>query len=305
MAGKSTLVSRLKQLDPQEFENLAYDVLSLSGLQNLRWRTPSADGGRDLEAEFPTIDFAGEHVVQKWYVECKRYARSINWPTVFEKVAVAANHDADFLLFVTTSNFSAPCRDEVQKHNSKPNSVQIRLWPFYRLENLLAVHGQISVKYGLVQAPQTLHLDFEKVVFELTKLAQSTYAAATFGRPIEDRLELLAAFTELLATRIDDVKRYGRFVTRPFRPERDSFDWCTPFPLEASNFDQTSLRASLACVKAILKASTLSCSIEHGTIRIADGAERSLLDSPLFRLVNTFGLIDAEAENNDLVFKAR
>jgi hypothetical protein len=302
---RSTLVGELKRLQPQEFENLAYDLLFVSGLQNLRWRTPSADGGRDLEGELPTVDFAGEHAVQRWYVECKRYAKSINWPTVYEKVAVAANHDADFLLFVTTANFSAPCRDEVQKHNSKPHNVQIRLWPFYRLENLLAVHGQIAIKYGLVQKPEALHFDFEKVVLELTKLAQSTYAAAAFGSAVQDRLEILAAFTELLSTRIDDVKRFGRFVTRPFKPSRDSYDWCTPYPLEASNFDQTSLRALLACIRAILKVPALNCSITDGEISVSGNSVSDLIQSPLLMLVSTFGLIDAELVGERLVLKSR
>src|SRR5215203_1454936 len=132
-----TMVARLKQMPPQEFENLTYDVLFLSGMQNLRWRTPSADGGRDLEGEFPVMDFSGENATQRWYIECKRYAASLSWLTVYEKVAVAENHNADYLLFVTTSNFSSPCRDEVQRHNLK-GGVQIRIWPFYRLDQLLA-----------------------------------------------------------------------------------------------------------------------------------------------------------------------
>src|ERR1700720_2504839 len=50
----TSLVTRLKQLHPQEFENLTYDILFLSGVQNLRWRPPSADGGRDLEGDVAT-----------------------------------------------------------------------------------------------------------------------------------------------------------------------------------------------------------------------------------------------------------
>jgi hypothetical protein len=43
---RSSLVTSLKRLAPDEFENLSYDVLFLSGVQNLHWRTPSADGGQ-------------------------------------------------------------------------------------------------------------------------------------------------------------------------------------------------------------------------------------------------------------------
>src|SRR5262249_18026984 len=96
---KSGLVGALKKLPPGEFENLAYDLLFLSGVQNLRWRTPGADGGRDLEGEVAVIDFSGETFRQRWYIECKRYAKSVDWPTVYEKLTVALNHQADFLLF--------------------------------------------------------------------------------------------------------------------------------------------------------------------------------------------------------------
>lgn len=43
--GKSTLVARLKRLESDQFENLTYDILFLSGVQNLRWRTPSHASG--------------------------------------------------------------------------------------------------------------------------------------------------------------------------------------------------------------------------------------------------------------------
>jgi hypothetical protein len=115
----------LKALTPQEFENFAYDLLLLSGMRNLVWRTPGADGGRDLEGEFSTIDFSGDHATQRWYIECKRYKSAIDWPTVHEKLAIAENHRADFLLFVTTSNFSSPCRDEVDRRNKRGGSVRI------------------------------------------------------------------------------------------------------------------------------------------------------------------------------------
>ena len=93
--------------------------LFLSGIRNLKWRTPGSDGGRDLEGEFTSPDFSGDYVPQKWYIECKRYAKSLDWPTVHQKLSVAINHKADFLLFVTTANFSTQCRDEVDRHNER------------------------------------------------------------------------------------------------------------------------------------------------------------------------------------------
>lgn len=304
-ARPSSLTARLLELAPHEFENLAYDLVFLSGAQNLQWRTPSADGGRDFECEFRTIDFAGDHVTQKWYVECKRYIHSLNWSTVYEKLTIAINHGANYLLFITTSNFSSPCRDEVQRHNGKPGAVQIRIWPFYRVNHLLSLHGQVALKYGLADKPRSLHLDFEAIIFELTKLAQSTYAAAEFGQSTADRVELLTAITELVSSRIADVRDFGRFVRHGFKPERDSYDWCYPFPLAALNFDQTSLRAGLSSIRAILKLRSLHCSTSGDTVTVTASSTKELKSSRLFSLVTTFGLIDSVCQPKAVILKAR
>jgi hypothetical protein len=268
---KSTIVTRLKEIDPQDFENLAYDLLFVSGMRNLRWRTPGADGGRDLEGEFVSIDFAGHHNTQKWYIECKRYAKSLDWPTVHQKLAIADNHQADFLLFITTSNFSPDCRDEVDRHNARGGVTQLRIWPYFVLENLLTINGQVALKYGLRNVTQKFETDFKSIVLEISKLAQSAYGAVTFGVDASARIELLAAFTELLSTRAKDAEHFGRFVKTRFNASRDSYDWCEPYPLSAAEFDQTSLRAALAAIRTISGRGRVQCSLpDSRTVVIQD-----------------------------------
>jgi hypothetical protein len=301
-----TVVGRMKQMHPTEFENLTYDLLFLSGIRNLRWRTPGSDGGRDLEGEFTVVDFAGDHVSQKWYIECKRYAKSLDWPTVHEKLAVAMNHQADFLLFITTANFSTQCRDEVDRHNNRGGSVQIRIWPFFKIDQLLSVHGQLAVKYGLKTAPQALTVDFRTIIVEITKLAQSTFAASMFGQPTLVRSELLSAFCDLLSARSLDVNDFGEFVISRFNSGRDSFDWCKPFPLPASNFDQTSLRAALATIRAITKSNELDCDVVGKNVVIRNVQDsKDIQSSKLFSLVETFGLINAKISQNEITLVAR
>jgi hypothetical protein len=300
----SKLVAGLKRLHPEQFENLTYDILLLSGVQNLRWRTPSADGGRDLEGEVIHVDFSGETVRQRWYIECKRYAKAINWPTVYEKLTVAMNHQADYLLLVTTANVSVPCRDEIQRHNER-RGVQIRIWPFYYLEQLLTIHGQVSVKYGLAKSPQSLHVDFEKIIQELTKLAQATYAAVQFDQKSVDKVELIAAFTELILARTEDTRKHGRFISHRFVPNRDTFDWCKPNPLPAASFDASSLRAALAVIKNILNLNDLQCQLVDGSVVVNVAKTDALRTNALFSLVSTFGMIDWHLEASSIVLKAR
>jgi hypothetical protein len=300
----ASVVAGLKKLAPDEFENLSYDLLFLSGVQNLRWRTPSADGGRDLEGDVPVMDFSGEVVRQRWYIECKRYARSLSWHTVYEKLAIAMNHDASYLLFLTTANFSPPCRDEVQRHNEK-NALQIRIWPFYYLDHLLSLHGQVAIKYGLAKSPLALHVDFEKIMFELTKLAQGTYAADQFGQKTANRVELIASFTELISVRIEDAKKYGRFVTRRFKPDRDSFEWCDPYPLPALDFDSSSLRAALSSIKTMLGLDTIKCTADSKKVVVSAPSTEPLRANALFGLVSTFGLIDWDLDTKQIILKPR
>lgn len=300
----SSLVTGLKRLPPEQFENLTYDILLLSGVQNLRWRTPSADGGRDLEGEVVCVDFSGHTDRQRWYIECKRYAKSVDWPTVYEKLTVAINHQADYLLLVTTANVSVPCRDEIQRHNDR-RGVQIRVWPFYYLDQLLTVHGQVAVKYGLLKSPQSLHTDFAKIIEELKKLAQATYGAAAFGQTPVDRITLLAALTELVSARIEDSRKHGRFVSDHFKPGRDSYDWCKPAPLLAANFDSTSLRAALATIKNVLSLGSLECRVVSETIIVRVTATDALRTNALFGLVSTFGMIDWQLDKNEITLKAR
>jgi hypothetical protein len=183
--------------------------------------------------------------------------------------------------------------------------VQIRVWPFYYLEQLLTVHGQVAVKYGLVKSPQALHVDFEKIIHELTKLAQATYAAVEFGQNAMDRVALIAAFTELISTRIEDSRKYGRFITHRFKPDRDTFEWCKPNPLPAANFDGTSLRAALATIKNVLGLADLQCRRVDENIVVSVATTDALRTNALFGLVSTFGMIDWQLEKAEIVLKAR
>lgn len=304
-AAKKSLVQRIKALSPQDFENLTYDLLFASGLRNLRWRTPGADGGRDLEGEYSHQDLSGETAIEKWYIECKRYDKSLNWPTVREKVAVAENHKAHYLLFVTTANFSAACRDEVDRYNLQ-GKVRLRIWPFYSLDQLLNIHSDLLVKYGLSESKQKIQHFFTSIITEITKLSQSAYAAITFGVDASARIELLAGLTELLTTRTNDVEVYGKFVVRKFRPQRDSFDWCIPNPLLVTEFDGPGLRAALVAIKVTTAAATLDCKVKEKEL-IVSGIVKvdNFRLSRISEIISIFGLVDFQYEPKQIRIVSR
>src|SRR5689334_4421657 len=106
---EGAILDRIARLSPGQFENLTFDCMKAAGLKNVVWRTPGADGGRDIEGYAFDRDLSGQDVVQKWYVECKLYSSSLDWPTIWNKISYADAQGADFLLVVTNSNPSPTC----------------------------------------------------------------------------------------------------------------------------------------------------------------------------------------------------
>jgi len=119
---------KLLSLSAVFFENLVYDTVTALGLENAVWRTPGRDGGRDIEGSFFVSDLSGFRHPQRWYVECKKYASSVDWPTIHEKLAYAESHGADFLLLVTTASVSPQGTDEINRWNAGHHKPQIRVW---------------------------------------------------------------------------------------------------------------------------------------------------------------------------------
>jgi HJR/Mrr/RecB family endonuclease len=149
MTTTPTIVDKLGALTPAQFENIVYDLVTSAGLRNAVWRTPGADGGRDIEGEMATTDFSGFSVNAKWYIECKRYAAAVDWPTVWGKIAYADSHGADYLLVVTTSSLSPQCKTEVSTWNAGRRRPAVRFWEGHNLEQVLAHYPRILVKHGL------------------------------------------------------------------------------------------------------------------------------------------------------------
>lgn len=175
---------KLLNLTPSQFENLTYDLLHEMGMQNLCWRTPGPDGGRDIEGVLSVRDFSGQISVQKWYVECKRYTGSVDWPTIFGKVSYAKNHNADFLLMVSPSKFSPTALSETKVWNQR-EQLQIKLWPDHDIYLQVQNCPNVIAKYSLSDSHASLKLPFLELLGDIAKLL---YAA-------EARYELLEETT--------------------------------------------------------------------------------------------------------------
>lgn len=139
---------RILRLSPEQFENLIFECVRARGMTNVVWRTPGADGGRDIEGRVQEIDLSGASESRLWYVECKRYNSSLDWPTVRGKVAYAESNNADVLLMATTTNPSPQCENEINKWNLMNRRPIIRFWRGYDLPNIIRGYPHISLMFG-------------------------------------------------------------------------------------------------------------------------------------------------------------
>ncbi len=241
------LLAKLKSLSPRDFENLAFDLVASSGMQNLRWLTPGSDGGRDLEGDVWSIDFAGDSRLQRWYIECKRYQSAIDWPTVYGKLAYADSHGAHYLLFITTSSLSPQCLDEVSRRNIRGAEPHIRCWAGHDLVSRLSLNPKISLKYALTDITKAVHKSFFDLSLELAKITQAAYASHKLSSISEELLEAGAAVAELITWRMNDLDIYGHFMLQEFQLDADKYPWLiTPDTVAAFPIDRSGLRAILS-----------------------------------------------------------
>lgn len=242
------ILQRIKALAPEQFENLIFECLRARGMKNVIWRTPGADGGRDIEGVMLEADISGATDVRRWYVECKRYSTTLDWPTVRGKVAYAESNDADFLLVATTANPTPQCENEISKWNAGNHRPQVRFWRGYDLPNIIRGVPHIAAIFGLgdnrTQADAAL-IPLAEVVMGL---AQASYAQSYFSGDKSSSSETVAAISELFGVRLRDLRDFGRAVVGPGARGCKLFLWLH-VNANLDGWEDTSLRAVLSFLR--------------------------------------------------------
>ena len=222
---ENEILNSVSKLTPTQFENLVFDIVRVLGFENVVWRTPGADGGRDIEAYLTVTDPTGHNQVQKWYVECKRYEKSIDWATVWNKLSHADCQNADVLFLVTNSTPSPKCVSRISEWNNQRRVPAIRVWRGYEFPSFLRANLDLAVAHGIIspeREPNALGAEF---ALELAKLIQSAHGAIEFGSKSMTAIEAASALAELLEHRLRDLKQYGRFAKGPDLTPSSIPDW--------------------------------------------------------------------------------
>ncbi|MCW3505856.1 restriction endonuclease [Burkholderia cenocepacia] len=211
----------LAAIGDTEFENLTFDLMVAHGMVNVTWRTPGADGGRDIEGNIIHNDFSLTQTTQKWYVECKRYAGSVDWPTIYKKLAFAESNSADVLLLCTTAKFTPTAITEVAKWNNLRKGAAIRLWPGHQIEILLSKYQDIAWKYGLENTPTPITGSTFDLTLALSKCVSSHHSELSVNDlEISPMLKAAQALSALLQMKMESIQSTGRFQAIFYEPSQ-------------------------------------------------------------------------------------
>lgn len=244
-------IRRLNDLGSTEFENLIFDLMVLRGMVNVVWRTPGADGGRDIEGYSTEIDLSGAHVAKKWFIECKRYSNSVDWPTIYEKLAYADSNQADYLLLCTTANFSPAATTQVSEWNAAKRLPIIRLWPGHELSLQINQYPDLMLKYRLVDFPSMPGKSFLSLALALSKSVSSHYSNIIFSeQPADLMLKASQAIADLILKRMEDIEQTGTIQIN-FQTLDPQLTADLDFADETLEIDESGLKAFLLYLSAL------------------------------------------------------
>lgn len=275
----------LLSLTPEQFESLTFDLVSAIGLKNVVWRTPGSDGGRDIEGVYYISDLSGHYQKQKWYVECKRYTGSVDWPTVWKKAAYAESNNADMLLVVTSSSLTPQAVDNVNQWNENGKKPTIRFWGGVEITTRLNLHPQISSKYGLTIDRSSHLFMFNSIIELLIKTAHSVDIDST--NISSDKILLIHTLSELISSRVSDIESHGTFFFKPHK-ELDKFHWFDYKGSTEISLDKYSTRAALAYLKLLSKGNITSEDVSKSNITVTINRELNTSEITHLKTISEF-----------------
>lgn len=295
----------LETLSPSAFENLIYDLCVEIGLLNASWRTPGRDGGRDIEGHYVITDLSGYKQTQKWYIECKRYASSVDWPTIRNKIAYAENHFADILLAVTTSSLSPQAVDEVSRWNER-RYPRVRYWNGHEVIRLLQARPAVAMKYFPASVDEK---NRSGALGELSMLAvkftQAANSQAVFREHQSKPLEAAGAIADLILDRTDRLAQSLKSYAVPLRAE-DIFDW-----MEIARFDnlqgidRLGFRAFCSVLRTMTSDTQMVVAEETNGISISLTMELSAGQKADLACLAQHGDLELKFANNSILLKGR
>lgn len=288
---------KLLGLSPTAFENLTYDLLRAGDLTNVSWRTPGADGGRDIEGFYTERDPSGYTKKSRWLIECKRYSNTVNWPTVWEKVAYGDSGDADVLLLVTSSKFSTRCIDEIDKWNGLNRRPAIRVWPRHEVVFRLSLKIEIAQKYSLTVNKVAPAQSIADLAIHVARMTQAVMASISANAVSDRHVYAATSLANLLHIRSIDLAEASHVRVSP-----GSATSALPpayitsgGDVDVSAYDSVGLNCLLASFHVIMrKAPKLSMHEKCIIVKVSDDAGRMAIETKLVKAVSFWSSVSVD-----------
>lgn len=218
-----------EHLDSTDFEEFCFELLrGLPGFSNVDWRKGTglagspADRGRDIVADVARTDVDGARHVERWFIDCKHYKRSVP-PSALQGLLAWANAERPHVaLFIASGFLSNPSKDylaDYEQSNRPP--FRIKYWERPILEKLTEGKPELLQRFlvlGLRSQSEIIAAEeefFDKVWHERHLIFRSAYEAGERGNtPPEIYKQALKAAEEVRA-------RWGGDSLGPY----SDFEW--------------------------------------------------------------------------------
>ena len=135
-----------KEISPENFEELCFELLLKHGFSKLIWRKGGADNGRDIEGESIINNSLIGEIREQYFFECKKYEKGVPPEKLNSKIAWADAETPNHLVFFISSYISNNCRvwlNQIEK--IKP--YKIHIIEENNLKKLVSQHQDLVSKY--------------------------------------------------------------------------------------------------------------------------------------------------------------
>jgi len=134
----------IHKLNHRLFEQLCFYLISaMPGFVKVHIRDGSADGHRDIEAEYKTKAPDGlTEITEKWRFECKNLAKGVSFDDISGKIQAASLNKIDKIVIISNMHLTPPCQDQIEEIKATTYS-KILDWTGLHFQNILFQHPNI------------------------------------------------------------------------------------------------------------------------------------------------------------------
>ncbi len=151
------------KIDDKVFEQLSYYLIrAMPGFVNPHIRDGSADGHRDIEAEWRMRAPDGlTELTESWRFECKKFSKGISFDDVSGKIRAAELNNVDKLVIMSNMHLTPACQDEIKKIQTNMHT-RILDWTGIHFQDILFQHPNICKDFFPDEEIPSRILDIKK-----------------------------------------------------------------------------------------------------------------------------------------------